>query len=126
MILSGGNVDLGVLPSLVRRHETRAVGAIMFARIDDRPGALASLLTLVAERGANLIEVEHVREGVDLHVRETGVQIVLEVRARARRRGADGGRGCRLRGGGHVRPLSAPLSDRLGSDHMLEVERLAG
>ena len=79
MILSGGNVDLGV-PPFVRRHETRAVGAIMFARIDDRPGALASLLTLVAERGANLIEVEHVREGVDLHVRETGVQIVLEVR----------------------------------------------
>ena len=81
MILSGGNVDLGVLPSLVRRHETRAGRhVIMFARIDDRPGALASLLTLVAERGANLIEVEHVREGVDLHVRETGVQIVLEVR----------------------------------------------
>ena len=81
VILSGGNVDLGVLPSLVRRHETRAGRrVIMFARIDDRPGALASLLTLVAERGANLIEVEHVREGVDLHVRETGVQIVLEVR----------------------------------------------
>jgi len=29
-----------------------------------------------------LIEVEHVREGVDLHVRETGVQVVLEVRGR--------------------------------------------
>jgi threonine dehydratase len=26
------------------------------------------------------VEVEHVREGVDLHVRETGVQAVLEVR----------------------------------------------
>jgi threonine dehydratase len=80
-ILSGGNVDLGVLPSLIRRHETRSGRRlILFARIDDRPGALARLLTLVAEQGANLIEVEHVREGVDLHVRETGVQIVLEVR----------------------------------------------
>jgi threonine dehydratase len=83
VVLSGGNVDLGVLPGLIRRHETRAGRRlIMFARIDDRPGALARLLTLVADRGANLIEVEHVREGVDLHVRETGVQIVLEVRSR--------------------------------------------
>ena len=40
------------------------------------------MLTLFAERGANLVEVEHVREGVDLHVRETGVQAVLEVRNR--------------------------------------------
>jgi threonine dehydratase len=29
-----------------------------------------------------VIEVEHVREGVDLHVRETGVQIAMEVRNR--------------------------------------------
>jgi threonine dehydratase len=37
---------------------------------------------LFAETGANLVEVEHVREGVSLHVRETGVQAVLEVRGR--------------------------------------------
>jgi threonine dehydratase len=37
---------------------------------------------LFAQSGANLIEVEHVREGVNLHVRETGVQAVLEVRSR--------------------------------------------
>ena len=29
-----------------------------------------------------MIEVEHVREGVDLHVRETGIQIAMEVRNR--------------------------------------------
>lgn len=81
VVLSGGNVDLGILPGLIRRQETRAGRRlIMFARIDDRPGALAKLLTLVAARGANLIEIEHVREGVDLHVRETGVQVVMEVR----------------------------------------------
>ena len=55
---------------------------ILFARISDRPGGLATLLTTLARAGANLIEVEHVREGIDLHVRETGVQIVLEVRNR--------------------------------------------
>ena len=82
-MLSGGNVDLGILPGLIRRHETQAGRRlILFARISDRPGGLARLLTLFAEHGANLVEVEHVREGVDLHVRETGVQAVLEVRGR--------------------------------------------
>lgn len=81
VVLSGGNVDLGLLPNLVRRHETQAGRRLLlFARIPDRPGGLANLLTLLAGQGANLIEVEHVREGVDLHVRETGVQIVLETR----------------------------------------------
>lgn len=81
VVLSGGNVDLGVVPGLIRRHETTAGRRlIVFARISDRPGGLARLLALFAESGANLIEVEHVREGVDLHVRETGVQAVLEVK----------------------------------------------
>jgi threonine dehydratase len=83
VVLSGGNVDLGVVPNLIRRHETQAGRRlILFVRISDRPGGLAGLLTLFARAGANLIEVEHVREGVDLHVRETGVQVVLEVRSR--------------------------------------------
>jgi threonine dehydratase len=83
VVLSGGNVDLGILPNLIRRHETQAGRRlILFARVSDRPGGLARLLTLFAEHGANLIDVEHVREGVDLHVRETGVQAVLEVRGR--------------------------------------------
>ncbi|MEY4634118.1 MAG: hypothetical protein RLZ18_1490, partial [Actinomycetota bacterium] len=83
IVLSGGNVDLGLVPGLIRRNETqRGRRLIAFARISDRPGGLARLLTLFAENGANLIEVEHVREGVQLHVRETGVQVVLEVRSR--------------------------------------------
>jgi threonine dehydratase len=83
VVLSGGNADLGLLTGLVRRHETNSGRRlIVFARISDRPGGLARLLTVFAQYGANLIEVEHVREGVDLHVRETGVQVVLEVRGR--------------------------------------------
>ena len=83
VVLSGGNVDLGILPGLIRRHETQAGRRLlMYVRISDRPGGLARLLALFAEAGANLVEVEHMREGVDLHVRETGVQVVLEVRGR--------------------------------------------
>ena len=40
VVLSGGNVDLGVVPGLIRRHETTAGRRlIVFARISDRPGA---------------------------------------------------------------------------------------
>jgi threonine dehydratase len=83
VVVSGGNVDLGVVPGLIRRHENHAGRRLsVFARIDDRPGGLAKLLAVFADGGANLIEVEHVREGIDLHVRETGVHATFEVRGR--------------------------------------------
>jgi threonine dehydratase len=83
VVLSGGNVDLGVVPGLVRRHETMAHRRLVVSvTISDRPGGLARLLALFAEAGANLIDVVHLRDGVPLHVRETAVHATLEVRGR--------------------------------------------
>jgi threonine dehydratase len=80
-ILSGGNVDAGLLGDIARRHESQAGRRlVLLACVPDRPGSLARLLAFVAERGANLLDVEHLREGFDLHVRETAVQLVLETR----------------------------------------------
>ena len=82
VVLSGGNVDLGIVPGLIRRHETKAGRRlVVFARIADRPGTLVRFLGAFADAGANLVEVEHQREGVDLHVRETGVHATFEVRS---------------------------------------------
>jgi threonine dehydratase len=81
VVLSGGNVDAGLLAAVARRHETESGRRlVLLMRISDRPGALAALLTRVAATGANLVEVSHVREGLDLHVRETAVELVLETR----------------------------------------------
>src|SRR3954447_14863721 len=83
VVLSGGNVDAGLLAAVARRHETQVGRRLaLFTRLSDRPGSLARLLACVADAGANLVEVEHVREGVALHVRETAVQLVLETRGR--------------------------------------------
>ncbi len=83
VVLSGGNVDAGLLATVARRHETEAGRRlVLFTRVPDRPGSLARLLSLVGEVGANLIHVEHLREGIDLHVRETAVQLTLETRGR--------------------------------------------
>lgn len=82
-VLSGGNVDAGLLAAVARRHETESGRRlVLLTRISDRPGGLAALLTRVAESGGNLVEVSHVREGLDLHVRETAVELVLETRGR--------------------------------------------
>jgi threonine dehydratase len=81
VVLSGGNVDTGVLGPAIWRHETNAGRRlVLFARISDRPGQLARLLAVVGTTGANLVAVEHLREGYDLHVRETAVHLVLETR----------------------------------------------
>ena len=82
-ILSGGNVDAGLLAAIARRHETEAGRRlVVFTKLPDRPGALVALLQHVAGTAANIVDVSHVREGVDLHVRETAVELVLETRGR--------------------------------------------
>ena len=83
-LLSGGNVDAGLLAEVARRHESQAGRRlVLLASLPDRPGSLALLLSLVGELRANLVDVEHIREGFDLHVRETAVQLVLETRGPA-------------------------------------------
>ncbi len=82
-VLSGGNIDPGLLAELARRGESEAGRRhVLFTRLPDRPGGLARLLGLIAGAGANVVEVTHLREGIGLHVRETGVQLVLETRSR--------------------------------------------
>jgi threonine dehydratase len=82
-ILSGGNVDGGLLAELLRRHETEEGRRVrIFTRVPDRPGGLAELLSLIAGARANLVSLEHVREAVPLRVRETGVELTLETRGR--------------------------------------------
>jgi threonine dehydratase len=78
-VLSGGNVDASRLAECIRLGETAAGRRIvLWTVVPDRPGALAALLRLVAEHGANVVDVEHIREGVELHVRETAIELVLQ------------------------------------------------
>jgi threonine dehydratase len=80
-IVSGGNVDGGLLAELLRRRETEEGRRVrIFTRVPDRPGGLAELLSLIAGARANLVSLEHVREAVPLRVRETGVELTLETR----------------------------------------------
>lgn len=80
-VLSGGNIDVGLIGAVVRQHESR-VGrrTRLGARIEDRPGSLAELLQTAANAGANLIDVHHVRDGLQMDVREVMVELTVETR----------------------------------------------
>jgi threonine dehydratase len=83
VVLSGGNVDAGLLAEVTRHHETR-MGRRLVLRmtLPDRPGSLAAMLNVIGELGANVVDVQHIREGIYLHIQQTAVQIVLETRGR--------------------------------------------
>lgn len=81
LVLSGGNVGAGLLAEVTRRHETQAHRRLVLrVEIPDLPGRLAALLGAIGTAGANLLDVQHIREGLDLHIQETAVQLVLETR----------------------------------------------
>ena len=82
-MLSGGNVDATRLTECIRLGETVAGRRLVFSTVvSDQPGELARLLDEVAAAGANVLDVVHIREGVDLHVRETGIRLVLQTDGR--------------------------------------------
>jgi threonine dehydratase len=80
-VLSGGNVDASLLSECIRLGETVAGRRMVLSTVvPDRPGALAGLLRVVADHGGNVVDVEHLRDGIDLHVGETAIKLVLQTR----------------------------------------------
>jgi threonine dehydratase len=81
IVASGGNIDPLLLLSVIRFGLSAEGRYLAFrTRIPDRPGALHKLVGLVAEVGANVIGVEHHREGVRVHIGEVDVAIQVETR----------------------------------------------
>jgi threonine dehydratase len=80
-LLSGGNIDPTLLIQ-VMRHGLTVAGRYLAlrSRVPDRPGELNKLLQFVAEQRANIVEVEHRREGVALSIVETEVELTLGLR----------------------------------------------
>ena len=80
-VLTGGNID-PVLLMRVIQHGMLAAGRYLSVRvrIADRPGELARLLVLVAELGANVVDVEHSRTTSHLDLGEVEVALSVETR----------------------------------------------
>ena len=80
-VLSGGNIDASLLIEVARHGLTRSGRFLVVrTRLEDRPGELAKLLGLIAEERVNVLAVEHHREGMDLPVTGTEVELTLATR----------------------------------------------
>ena len=81
IILSGGNVDPLLLGKIIR-HGLAAAGRYLTVdvAVADAPGSLAGLLEVVAQAGANVLEVSHLRTDPLLSVDEVEIHLQLETR----------------------------------------------
>jgi threonine dehydratase len=80
-LLSGGNIDASMLIDVARHSLTEAGRFLVLrTRVQDRPGALARLLALIADERVNVIAVHHQREGLTIPMAETGVELTLQMR----------------------------------------------
>jgi threonine dehydratase len=81
VVLSGGNIDPLLLLRVIRFGLSASGRYFAFhTRIADRPGELARLLGLIADNGANIVGVEHHREGVAVHLGEVDVALQVETK----------------------------------------------
>ncbi|MGH4033870.1 threonine ammonia-lyase [Actinomycetota bacterium Odt1-20B] len=80
-LLSGGNVD-PLLMQRILRHGMAAAGRYLSLRLrlTDRPGALATLLGVLSEVDANVIDISHVRTDPRLGLTEVEVELQLETK----------------------------------------------
>ena len=81
LVLSGGNIDTRLIASVLTRELARE-GRLTQLSLDipDRPGQLAAVAALLADAGANIIEVSHQRTFSDLPAKATLLQLVIETR----------------------------------------------
>ncbi|MDT0156608.1 threonine ammonia-lyase [Microbacterium sp. ARD32] len=80
-ILSGGNIDPMLLQRVVS-HGLAASGRYATVRVPlpDRPGQLAKVSEILAQVGANVMEVLHTRHGHGLQISEMILQLSIETR----------------------------------------------
>jgi threonine dehydratase len=84
LVLTGGNIDTRLIASVLTRELARE-GRLTQLALDivDRPGQLAAVAALLAEAGANIIEVSHQRTFSALPAKATLLELVIETRDRA-------------------------------------------
>ena len=83
LVISGGNVDSAQLFRIVRQVMARQGRILRFSvLLEDRPGALAELLSLIAMQGGNILHIDHTQGEGEIPVMMARVEIELETRGR--------------------------------------------
>jgi threonine dehydratase len=81
LIVSGGNLDLRVLSSVVMRALARSGRLVRFrCHIPDLPGQLARVAEIIGDARGNIVDVEHHRDRPGVAVRDTILELSVETR----------------------------------------------
>jgi threonine dehydratase len=81
VILSGGNIDVTMLSRIIDKGLVKD-GRMVKIRVvvPDYPGQLARILSVVAEKRGNVLEIMHSRAFSEAKVGETAIDLVIETR----------------------------------------------
>jgi threonine dehydratase len=81
IVLSGGNIDMRLLSNVILREMSREGRILsMVVEIEDRPGLLARIATLVGDSGGNILKVSHNRMMSDITAKSADLGLVIEAR----------------------------------------------
>ncbi len=95
-VVSGGNVDVTTLSRIVTKGLSKSGRIVeITTKVTDRPGSLMQLLQVIADTGANIVNINHAREAQDSDVGACIVTMVLETRDQA-----------------HINQIQSKLTDR--------------
>lgn len=81
LVISGGNVESALLFRVIRQSLARRGRIMKFSvLLDDQPGTLARILTLIAGERGNILQIHHLQGESDVPVLMARVNIELETR----------------------------------------------
>jgi threonine dehydratase len=81
LVISGGNIDMRLLSNVILRELARE-GRILslVVAIEDRPGLLARISSIIGDAGGNILEVSHNRLMTGVSAKSADLGLVVEAR----------------------------------------------
>lgn len=80
-VVSGGNIDVTILNRVVKRGLAKSGRiAIINVELDDKPGKLVEVATVIAQAGANITNVYHDRNSDSEQVNSCVLRVICETR----------------------------------------------
>lgn len=81
LVLTGGNVDMMILSSILQRGLVRTRRLVRMAvEVPDLPGALAGITRVLGDHDSNIVDIVHQRAFGVSTVRSTRIELVLQMR----------------------------------------------
>ncbi len=80
-LVSGGNIDVTILSRVIKRGLLKSGRSDTLAiQLEDKPGQLVGVSTIIAKLGGNVVSVHHERASEDSDITDCILRIVLETR----------------------------------------------